>query len=223
MLFYLIIIQLLIRYVSTIWSSSKNSNIQILGLFPDMDNISKSSTLSVHFRAMFKAVILLSHQYNIRLGRKIIQWQTTQTGGDVINTLDSMCQAISSSIIAGPGFSREYSTVAAFAERVGISIAEYATNNIHRNLTLVDTDFDKSSYELGILKHLRTKWFQSQTCPDMADPPTAMEIELLIGLLVTFGLINILSLLVFTYKKRQIIRDYLPKLIRRAKSFGSRS
>ncbi|CAF1078017.1 unnamed protein product [Adineta steineri] len=160
-----------------------------------MDNISKSSTLSVHSRAMFKSVILLSHQYDIRIGRKLIQWQTTQTGDDVINTLDSMCQAISSSTIAGLGFSGEYST----AERVGIPIAEYATNNIYCNLTLVDTDFDKSSYgivmlkqasyiqdvdvsilllqELDVPEQLRTKWFQSETCPDIADPSTALGIE----------------------------------------------
>ncbi|CAF0887187.1 unnamed protein product [Adineta steineri] len=190
MLFYLIVIQLHIQYVSTIWSSSKNSNIQLLGLFPDMNDISESSTFSVHSRAMFKAVILLSHQYDIRIGRKIIQWQTTQTGGDVINTLDSMCQAISSSTIAGLEFSREYSTVAALAERVGIAIAEYTTNNIYCNLTLVDTDFDKSSY--GIVMPKQAPYIQDvDTCPDIVNPPTAMGIELLIGLLVTFGIINI--------------------------------
>ncbi|CAF1140086.1 unnamed protein product [Adineta steineri] len=211
-----------------------------------MNNISKSSTLSVHFRAMFKAVILLSHQYDIKIGGKLIQGQTIQTAGDIISALDSMCEVISSSTITGPGFSREYSTVAAFAKRVGIPIAEYVTNSIYYNLTLVDADFDKSScgivmpkqasyiqdediyiyillQELGILKHLRTKWFQSQTCSDIVGPPTAEGIELLIGLFVTFGLINILSLLIFIYKKQQIIRDYLLKLIRRAKSFGSRS
>ncbi|CAF1010777.1 unnamed protein product [Adineta steineri] len=182
MLFHLIVIQLHTQYISTIWPSSNNSNIQLLGLFPDMDNISKSSTFSVHSRAMFKAVILLSHRYDIRIRGELIQWQTIQTAGDIISALDSMCQAISSSIIVGSGFSRDCSTVAAFAERVGIPIAEYATNNIYSNLTLVDTDFDKSSYgivmpkqasyiqdvdvcilslqELGVLKQLRIKWFQ---------------------------------------------------------------
>src|SRR5689334_5551894 len=103
------------QYIRADWPSSTFSNIQLLGLFPDMLNTSKPTVWSVHSRAMFKSAILLSHQYNITIGGQFIGWQTIQTGGNVIGAFRSSCIAMSASNIlgiVGPGLSREVNVIA---------------------------------------------------------------------------------------------------------------
>lgn len=108
--------------------------------------------------------------------------------------------------------------------------AEYATNSIYCNLTTIGEDFDKNSFaivtskewlyvqdvdvyilslrESGALDSLRTKWFGENKCPDVEEASTAMGIESLSGLFLTFAVICILSVLLFMWGKRRDIRDY---------------
>jgi ABC-type amino acid transport substrate-binding protein len=115
-----------------------------------------------------------------------------------------------------------------------IGVAEYATNNIYCNLTLVGADFDSSTFgivipkqwiykqdldvnilllrESGQLDDLRSKWFQAKTCQDGSNGPTAMKIESLGGLFITFAVISILSIFVLIWTNRYIIKNYLSNL-----------
>jgi len=106
-------------------------------------------------------------------------------------------------------------------------------------LTIVGTDFDPSSYgivfrkdwvyaqafdvnilslrESSVLDNLTTKWFSGKTCPDSpaTDTTTSYSIQPLTGLFITFTFVSILSLLLFAWLKRLIIKDYLWKLVHR--------
>lgn len=110
-------------------------------------------------------------------------------------------------------------------------IAEYATNNLYCNLTIIGADFDKMAFgivmpkqwihvqdvdvailslrESGALDNLRKKWFSSQICPDTYVIPSALGIESLAGLFLTFAVISILAVLLFLWKTRDTIKDYL--------------
>lgn len=94
-------------------------------------------------------------------------------------------------------------------------ILEYLTNNIHSGLTLVALDFDKSAFsiifqkkwlcqqeldvnilslrESGTLNNLKDKWFQTSYCFKLSEVSTAMAIELMACLFLTFGVISILA------------------------------
>jgi ABC-type amino acid transport substrate-binding protein len=109
--------------------------------------------------------------------------------------------------------------------------AEYITNNIYCNLTTIGASFDQNSFgivmpkqwlyiqdvdvsilslrEVGILDSLRTKWFLNQICPNVDDTPAAMDIGSLAGLFLTFAIICILSVLLFMWRTRHTIADYL--------------
>ena len=110
-------------------------------------------------------------------------------------------------------------------------IAEYVTNNIYCNLTIIGADFDKAAFgivmpkqwihvqdvdvailslrESGALDNLRKKWFSSQICPDTYVIPSALGIESLAGLFLTFAVISILAVLLFLWRTRDTIKDYL--------------
>jgi hypothetical protein len=110
-------------------------------------------------------------------------------------------------------------------------IGEYATKNIYCSLTIVEADFDKSSFgivmpqqwshiqdidvsllslrEPGALDTLRSKWFVESICPDTPDTPTCMGIESSSSLFLTFAVISILSVVLFVWRKPYQIRDYL--------------
>ncbi len=121
--------QLNVGDVRATWPSLNSSGIQLLGLFPDEVNTTDPTELSVHSRAMFKAAILLSQQYNITIEEQLIDWQTAQTGGNAIGALSSTCQVISTSNIVGivgPAFSRETPIIADFANKIGIPVVSYA-------------------------------------------------------------------------------------------------
>ncbi|CAF1240102.1 unnamed protein product [Rotaria sordida] len=123
-------------------------------------------------------------------------------------------------------------TVASFIDS---GTAEYVTNNMYCNLTLVGNDFDKSVFgivtpqkwlyaqdldvnilrlrETGELVKLRQKWFEIQQCPSSSETSTAIGIQATRGLFLVFGVISILSLLLFAWKRRQNIKNRLFQLI----------
>jgi ionotropic glutamate receptor len=125
-------IQLHIKSVRTEWPSQNLSSIKLLGLFPDADNTREPTELSVHSRAMFKAAILLSQEYNITIENQYIQWQSEQTGGNIMNALGDTCQSISSSTIlgiVGPAFSGEAQQIANFGNTVGLPVISYSATD----------------------------------------------------------------------------------------------
>ena len=129
---YFLIDEFNLPYVKTAWPSLNSPNVQLLGLFPDELNTSEPTNLSVHARAMFKAAIFLSHQYNITIEGQFIGWQSVQTGGDEMNALSNACLLVSSSNIVGiigPALSRESKFIAPFAAKLGIPAISYASTN----------------------------------------------------------------------------------------------
>ncbi|CAF1551822.1 unnamed protein product, partial [Rotaria sordida] len=110
------------------------------------------------------------------------------------------------------------------------AIAEYFTNNIYCNLTLIGEDFRKGGYgiiipkkwvyandldvqilslrESGQLEQLRRKWFQKKICPISYEISTAIQIKSMGGLFLIFGLITILSFLLFLWSKRSTFKKY---------------
>ncbi|CAF1059275.1 unnamed protein product [Rotaria sordida] len=98
LLFYFIFGQLNVYYVTSAWPSLNVSKIQLLGLFDNISNTSESNKLCVHSRAMFKAAILLSQKYNIRIEEQLIGWQSAETDGDIIDPLSKTCQILSYSL-----------------------------------------------------------------------------------------------------------------------------
>lgn len=119
---------------------------------------------------------------------------------------------------------------------MGAGVAEYITSSVYCNLTAVGESFDNSVFgivtpkewiyahdldvnilslrELGILDQLRQKWFKVNNCYKSSDTSTEMIIESMSGLFLTFGVICILSLLLFAWKKR-----CFEKLFSRIKTF----
>ncbi|CAF4961597.1 unnamed protein product [Rotaria sp. Silwood1] len=121
------------------------------------------------------------------------------------------------------------------ASIIDSSSAEYYTNNIYCNLTIIGNDFNQNIYsivipqdwiytqdldvailsltELGELNKLKIKWFQTKICPDPVQQSSNISIEAIYGLFLIFGIISILSLLLFAWKKRINIKSYLSKLM----------
>ncbi|CAF4019012.1 unnamed protein product [Rotaria sp. Silwood1] len=110
-------------------------------------------------------------------------------------------------------------------------ISEYATNNIYCNLTLIGNDFNKGAFgivtprewlyaqdldvnilslrESGDLENLRNKWFEVKNCLNSFEASTAIGIEAVSGLFLVFGVIIILSLVLFVWTKRHNIKNDL--------------
>ncbi|CAF4384667.1 unnamed protein product, partial [Rotaria magnacalcarata] len=101
--------QLNVQYARATWPLSNSSGVQLLGLFKDSMNGSESVELSSHFRAMFKATIILSQQHNIRIEEQPITWQTVDTGD--------------------PTLSSETPFSADFGEKLGIPVVSYAATD----------------------------------------------------------------------------------------------
>lgn len=115
-----------------VFPSSNFETVDLLGLFPDAPNTSKPTTLSVHSRAMFKAAILLSQQYNITISGKYIGWEIIETYGDVIQCFSSTCRLLPNSSvvgIVGPAYSRETEVLAAFAGTINLPVISYSATN----------------------------------------------------------------------------------------------
>ncbi|UJR10906.1 hypothetical protein I4U23_015093 [Adineta vaga] len=107
-------------------------------------------------------------------------------------------------------------------------VLEYATGNTYCNLTLVSADFDRSAFgivfqkdwlyeqnldvtilsirEAGIFDKLKLKWFQPSTCSYSDATSTAMSIESMAGLFLTFAVISALAVLWFISEKRSMIK-----------------
>ncbi|CAF2909700.1 unnamed protein product [Rotaria sp. Silwood2] len=125
------------------------------------------------------------------------------------------------------------------ASFMDIGTGEYITNNIYCNLTLIEDDFDKGVFgivtpkewlyakdldvnilllrESGQLDDLRQKWFRKRNCPSLEETSAAMEINSMSGLFLIFALITLLSLLLFIWSKRFIIKSSLLNLLHRKK------
>ncbi|UJR06934.1 hypothetical protein I4U23_011223 [Adineta vaga] len=132
LLLYILLGQMNIHSVITSWPSSRDTSIRLLGLMHDNGNISQISNVSIHSRAMFKAAIVLSQQYDITVNGQFIEWQISLTNGNSINVLNSTCQAISTSTIVGivgPVLSREAHVLADFGQATGIPIVSYAATD----------------------------------------------------------------------------------------------
>ncbi|CAF2589145.1 unnamed protein product [Rotaria sp. Silwood2] len=117
---------------------------------------------------------------------------------------------------------------------IDAGIAEYYTNNIYRNLTIVGEEFDKGVYgivsrkhwlydedldvnilslrESGKLDDLRETWFQKKGCPNIYERSTAMYIDSMSGLFLIFAIITVLSLLLSIWTKRYIVKNFLSQL-----------
>ena len=123
------------------------------------------------------------------------------------------------------------------ASIVDLGLAEYITNNVHCNLTLVGPAFGRSAYgivfrknwqykkvidvnilalrESGILDDLSNQWFGGSSCSQLSSRTNAMAIESMAGLFLTFGIICTLSILLSLWQNRLIMKDYLLTLIYR--------
>ena len=110
------------------------------------------------------------------------------------------------------------------------AIAEYITNEIYCNLTLVGGPLNDDMFGIGIpknwpyeqdldmnilslreggqLDHLKSKWFQTRKCQDSNDMQIAIQIESMAGLFLTVGVITLFALLSFAWRKRSIIKNY---------------
>ena len=119
------------------------------------------------------------------------------------------------------------------ASLMDTGVAEYITNNVYCNLTIVGTDFDQSAFgivipkqwlytqdldvnilalrESGALGDLQRKWFQTSICGDTVDNTTGMGFETLSGLFLTFAIMCVLAVLFFTWGKRLEVKDFLLK------------
>lgn len=139
---YFLISEFQARYTRATWPLSNSSNIQLLGLFPGVNNDSEYETiaLSVYTSAMFKAAVILSQQLNITIEGKFIGWQAAETGDDEIGALISTCRVLTTSNIigiVGPVFSRQASMIADLTKTIGIPTISFGATNpmlSHKNV-----------------------------------------------------------------------------------------
>lgn len=72
--------------------------------------------------------------------------------------------------------------------------------------------------ESGTFDALKMKWMQANVCARSTVVSTAMSLESMTGLFMTFGAISTLALLWFLWRHRLIIKDRLMALFHRRKS-----
>ncbi|CAF1278597.1 unnamed protein product [Rotaria magnacalcarata] len=118
--------------------------------------------------------------------------------------------------------------------------AEYSTNNIYCNLTLIGDDFDKGAFgivtpkewiyakdldvnilllrESGELEELREEWFQVKNCPPSYETSTSKHVDSMLGLFLVFAIITFLALLLFIWSNRPSYKNYLYKVLDKKKS-----
>lgn len=107
---------------------------------------------------------------------------------------------------------------------------EYATNNLFCNLTLIGSDFDRGGFgivtikqwiyehdldvavlylrETGALDELKEKWFHTSICHSTQETTVTAAIETMSGLFLTFAVTSALSLILFAWKRRLLVRDF---------------
>ncbi|UJR12678.1 hypothetical protein I4U23_016852 [Adineta vaga] len=214
-LLHFIIIQIHIEYIKTSWPTINSSRIQLLGLFPDINQ------LSIHSRAMFKSAILLSHKYNITINGQFLGWKTIETGENIINTLSDTCQAISSlniTGIIGPGLSREAMLLANYGNTIGIPIISYSvtTSDLSdRNIysTFYRTIPSDKLFSLSLVKlFLRFNW-TSCIIIYQNDDYGLDGIKIINQIFINYGLI-IKQFLIFNIKTFEIEGDFKNSLIK---------
>jgi ionotropic glutamate receptor len=118
---------------------------------------------------------------------------------------------------------------------IDIATAEYATNNIYCNLTIVGNSFWEGTLaivmpkqwvyekeldvnvlalgESGDLDKLKLKWISTSNCPVLPETSTPIEIESMGGLFLFAAIICGLSLLLFAWKKRQRAKIHVATLV----------
>ena len=111
-----------------------------------------------------------------------------------------------------------------------IGLSEYATNFLYCDLTLIGADFGRSTYgiafqknwiyakdldvsllrlrEAGVFEELKRKWFEGKVCSDVFETSTAMGIESMAGLFLTFAVISVLSVTLFAWLKGRRMRKH---------------
>lgn len=119
-------------------------------------------------------------------------------------------------------------------------VVEYMTNNVYCNLTLVGADFGKNTFgiafpkkwlyqqeldvnilslrESGLFDILRTTWFKQDLCDQSSSAvvSTAMSIESMAGLFLTFAVISLMAVLLYAWFKREKLkRFFINKLSKR--------
>lgn len=117
------------------------------------------------------------------------------------------------------------------------SVADYLTNNIYCNLTVVGSTFNDVAFgivmpnhwpyahdldrnilllrESGKLDRLRRKWFLTGNCDATSERLNAVQVESMAGLFLIFGIITVLPLLPFLWRKCLIIKSYFYTIKRR--------
>ncbi|CAF3757454.1 unnamed protein product [Rotaria sp. Silwood1] len=131
-LLYIIIEQWKINYVISIWPLFNSSNIYLLGLFYLNPNVSDSNNVAIQSRAMFKAAVLLSNQYNIKINGNLIGWRSGQTTGNLVDALSDTCRSVSQSNIVGiigPTLSREAVIISPVGHSLGIPVIAYSATS----------------------------------------------------------------------------------------------
>ncbi|CAF3993101.1 unnamed protein product, partial [Rotaria sordida] len=132
LLLNILLVQLNIDNVMSIWPSSNSSDIYLLGLFGYIPDASNNNNLVIHSRAMFKAAVLLSNQYNITIDGKLIGWKEGLTRGEVIVALNETCLSVSESnivSIVGPEFSRETLLISPLCEKLNLPVISYSATD----------------------------------------------------------------------------------------------
>ena len=116
-------------------------------------------------------------------------------------------------------------------------VLEYITSAVYCNLTLVGTDFEHSAFgivfprnwlyeqvldvsilslrESGVLDTLKSKWFSSNVCSSPSDTSSELSIQQMAGIFLTFGVVSVLSLLLYTCLKLRNTRRLLLKSLKR--------
>ncbi|CAF3954175.1 unnamed protein product, partial [Rotaria sp. Silwood1] len=121
-----------ITCVLSIWPSSNSSNIYLLGLFYEKPNGSNSNSIPIQSRAMFKAAVLLSNRYNIKINGNLIGWQSEQSTGNLVDSLSDTCRSVSQSNIVGiigPELSREAVIISPVGQSLGIPVIAYSATS----------------------------------------------------------------------------------------------
>ncbi|CAF1189131.1 unnamed protein product, partial [Rotaria sordida] len=132
LLLYIILVELNIDNVISIWPSSNSSDVYLLGIFYYTPNVSNSGESAIHARAMFKSAIMLSNQYNITVDGKLIGWREELTSGNVIDALSGTCLSVSQSNIigiVGPALSRETLLISPLCEKLGLPVISYSATD----------------------------------------------------------------------------------------------
>ncbi|CAF4137314.1 unnamed protein product, partial [Rotaria sordida] len=101
-------------------------------LFYEKPNWSNTNSIPIQSRAMFKAAVLLSNRYNIKINGNLIEWQSGQTTGNLVDSLSDTCRSVSQSNIVGiigPHLSREAVIISPVGQSLGIPVIAYSATS----------------------------------------------------------------------------------------------